>query len=106
MEHYSRAFPLYSGITYGIAGAVTGWTGSPYFVGATLPQLKAIMPILTTTSTISANLVFADNRDVISGVNLRSGKIYEYKLSLFRNTYTPSGILPEDYNAVVAIGLL
>jgi hypothetical protein len=88
MEAYTRAVELKGGITYGIAGLVPGWTGSPYFVTATLPAQTAIMP---ENGNISANVVFLNNRELIAGVSLTQGTIYPFKLALFRSTTTTAG---------------
>lgn len=88
MEAYTRATELQGGITYGVAGLVPGWTGSPYFVNATLPAMNAIMP---ENANISVNMVFANNRDLITGVSLLAGNIYPFKLALYRCTTTAAG---------------
>jgi hypothetical protein len=88
MEAYTRATELSGGVTYGIAGLVPGWTGSPYFVTATLPPQTAIMP---ENNNITANMVFINDRNLITGVSLLAGNIYPYKLALFRSTTTAAG---------------
>lgn len=89
MEAYSRGYELRGGVTYGIAGLDPAWTGSPYFVTATLPAINAIMPEV---GNITVNMVFANNRDVISGVTLLAGNIYPFKLALYRCTTTGAGV--------------
>jgi hypothetical protein len=89
MEAYSRGFELKGGVTYGIAGLVPGWTGSPYFVTATLPPQTGIMPEV---GNITANVVFANNRELISGITLTGGVIYPFKLALFCSKTTGAGV--------------